>query len=218
MKEPHPGIVQGALISDCRMHFLGAEFIMMGMLDREGSPWACQEGRLHLVGAHPPKLCPGTLKKHSIRRGHCHLLPQPAGDGLCSSAQVPTREHCITPPIFCLASLSSLLSVFLSPDVPRFHQISEGRSMHSAASAPVLCGLNCESLLERCWLGLALVLPHFAAVNTWSCWLGTSAEGRRAWQAEVLSELPTWAMAESPSQPPALSAAPGVKQWDTVNC
>lgn len=66
--------------------------------------------------------------------------PSPAtpADGLGTSAG--TLHH--IPCFLSSLSLSSLLSLFLSPAVPWFHQISEGRPASSAASAPAHCGLN----------------------------------------------------------------------------
>lgn len=62
---------------------------------------------------------------------------------LSSMAQAPACERCITSPFF-LSSLSrsSLLSLFLSPAVPWFHQISEGHPASRAAPVPAFCGLN----------------------------------------------------------------------------
>lgn len=61
----------------------------------------------------------------------------------CAPAWVPAKEHCLHHMLHFLSSLSlsSLLSLFPSPAVSWFHQISEGHPAHSAMAVPVPCCL-----------------------------------------------------------------------------
>lgn len=141
MKEPVSGIMEGALISVHGMHFLSPEF---------------GNARLGGLTMYPPGGSALTSGCSSIKALVRHLggaqqqerslsPPSPATlvARLGCMAQAPAREHCITSPFLLSSpSLSSLLSLFLSPAVPWFHQISEGHPASRAAPVLVLCGLN----------------------------------------------------------------------------
>lgn len=79
----------------------------------------------------------------SSSRGHCHLLLQPRrwpGPAAWPGTSAGALHH--IPFFLSSLSLSSLLSLFLSPAVPWFHQLSEGHPASRAAPVPALCGLN----------------------------------------------------------------------------
>lgn len=143
MKEPRPGIVQGALISVRGMHFLGAEFITTGMLGWERSPRIPRRvSRTQRMLIHQSS---GRASRRSSAAGEVTAASFPGHAGGRARLHGPgTRAGALhhIPRFLSSLSLSSLLSLFLSPAVPWFHQISEGRPVSSAASAPALCGLN----------------------------------------------------------------------------